>query len=215
MKTTLTSALFALGIAGASQAAAVIATTDFEDAAFSGGVTGGIAVTDASGDYWEVGGTDGNYAGVWGTQHTAGGSRGAVFGNFGVTDPHFLANPAGAEGVSIFSFWIVKTGSVTDAGNDPLIDVEWSTDGASWTPVATDVRIENILGSGNPGWEQHTYNVNQAGDVQVRVNVTGVFDGSGSSHVSLDDVEITAIPEPSSTALLGLGGLGLILRRRK
>ncbi|MFC5050414.1 PEP-CTERM sorting domain-containing protein [Rubritalea spongiae] len=29
------------------------------------------------------------------------------------------------------------------------------------------------------------------------------------------DVEVTAVPEPSSTVLLGLGGLALILRRRK
>ena len=46
-------------------------------------------------------------------------------------------------------------------------------------------------------------------------------DSSGSSsriHV-LDDIvlngTVTAVPEPSSTALLGLGGLALILRRRK
>ena len=29
------------------------------------------------------------------------------------------------------------------------------------------------------------------------------------------ELEVTTIPEPSSTALLGLGGLALILRRRK
>jgi hypothetical protein len=31
----------------------------------------------------------------------------------------------------------------------------------------------------------------------------------------LDAVSVTAVPEPSSVALLGLGGLTLILRRRK
>ena len=32
---------------------------------------------------------------------------------------------------------------------------------------------------------------------------------------SIDNFSITAVPEPSSTALLGLGGLALIMRRRK
>ena len=38
--------------------------------------------------------------------------------------------------------------------------------------------------------------------------------GAGTNPV-LNAVLITAVPEPSSTALLGLGGLALILRRRK
>ena len=38
-----------------------------------------------------------------------------------------------------------------------------------------------------------------------------------NSFIAIDDVflEVTAVPEPSSAALLGLGGLALILRRRK
>ena len=40
----------------------------------------------------------------------------------------------------------------------------------------------------------------------------------GWGHVSIDDVTVPgslAVPEPTTTALLGLGGLALILRRRK
>jgi hypothetical protein len=41
--------------------------------------------------------------------------------------------------------------------------------------------------------------------------------GGGSSDLGIDnwDLAVVAVPEPSSTALLGLGGLALILRRRK
>ena len=42
------------------------------------------------------------------------------------------------------------------------------------------------------------------------------FDGDFAiDYIRLDNDAIAAVPEPSSTALLGLGGLALILRRRK
>lgn len=48
--------------------------------------------------------------------------------------------------------------------------------------------------------------------VGFTVNVNGAGDGV---EISALDVEFTPVPEPSSSALLGLGGLALILRRRK
>ncbi|BDS06985.1 hypothetical protein NT6N_20250 [Oceaniferula spumae] len=36
-----------------------------------------------------------------------------------------------------------------------------------------------------------------------------------SNHIIVDNLVLNAVPEPSSTALLGIGGLALILRRRK
>ena len=39
-------------------------------------------------------------------------------------------------------------------------------------------------------------------------------DGPGISAPGLDDFEFTAVPEPASLALLGLGGLGVLVRRR-
>ncbi len=42
------------------------------------------------------------------------------------------------------------------------------------------------------------------------------FDAGSSANVQhINAIELTAVPEPSSTALLGLGGLALILRRRR
>lgn len=43
---------------------------------------------------------------------------------------------------------------------------------------------------------------------------TGNVNFSGTSDAAIR-IDVTAVPEPSSTALLGLGGLALILRRRK
>lgn len=39
--------------------------------------------------------------------------------------------------------------------------------------------------------------------------------GTNDGYVDLVTFSTTVVPEPSSTALLGLGGLALILRRRK
>jgi len=46
----------------------------------------------------------------------------------------------------------------------------------------------------------------------LNLNITATGNGTAIDNVSL---EVNVVPEPSTTALLGLGGLALILRRRK
>lgn len=45
--------------------------------------------------------------------------------------------------------------------------------------------------------------------------VANALDGAGATRLHVNGLQIAAVPEPSSTALLGLGGLALLLRRRK
>ena len=53
-------------------------------------------------------------------------------------------------------------------------------------------------------------------DYVVLVVVNDLSTTAGATPTTLDNIElIAAIPEPSSTTLLGLGGLALLLRRRK
>jgi len=82
-------------------------------------------------------------------------------------------------------------------------------------------------GQGPEAWTQTDFQLNlsydetaqTAGDVlQLRfINTTDLPSGSAdwSATALIDNVSVTAVPEPSSAALLGLGGLALILRRRK
>ena len=46
---------------------------------------------------------------------------------------------------------------------------------------------------------------------------SNLIDGSGTANFRMHDVDLqlSAVPEPSSTALLGLGGLALMMRRRR
>ncbi|GAA5497056.1 hypothetical protein Rhal01_03244 [Rubritalea halochordaticola] len=45
--------------------------------------------------------------------------------------------------------------------------------------------------------------------------VMGIEATSGTSSVDIGSVNFVAVPEPSSTALIGLAGIGFILRRRR
>jgi hypothetical protein len=64
-------------------------------------------------------------------------------------------------------------------------------------------------------------NITTAGQGLSYVNGATTFDGirlsseQSKASMAVDNISVVAVPEPSSSALLGLGGLALILRRRK
>ncbi len=50
---------------------------------------------------------------------------------------------------------------------------------------------------------------------QGKLTFGGANEGTFTDHFKVEGSTLSVVPEPSSTALLGLGGLALILRRRK
>jgi len=69
-------------------------------------------------------------------------------------------------------------------------------------------------------WQPRAGGTTAAGGVWVQDgatanNTTGTLPGHGQSYTAGPGVTVTATPEPGSLALLGLGGLGLLLRRRR
>lgn len=72
-----------------------------------------------------------------------------------------------------------------------------------------------LINSTQDTWAQHTISFTADSLSTTLSFVENASSASGTSDVFVDTVSITAVPEPSSAALLGLGGLALILRRRK
>ena len=76
---------------------------------------------------------------------------------------------------------------------------------------------------GTSGTFSQTYDISGFGGGDFSIadvsNVLAVFtvnaDAVGDGAISIDNFNMTAVPEPSSSALLGLGGLALMLRRKR
>lgn len=87
---------------------------------------------------------------------------------------------------------------------DVYIDGTYTTRSSGGTTIATATGGEIGFGADQTGSRGFTGQLDQ-----VQIFDTALTKGE------LDTISVTAVPEPSSTALLGLGGLALILRRRK
>ena len=72
-----------------------------------------------------------------------------------------------------------------------------------------------LVGDGNVNDQVYTNSFTvQAGEAWVG-GLLGVGLSTSESYPEVDHITLSVVPEPSSAALLGLGGLALILRRRK
>ncbi len=92
---------------------------------------------------------------------------------------------------------------VTGGAADGItIDIGTFTDNSTFDGLDQSTRIESV---------SSVTTVGVAGDYEFRFSSPL----TNNNHAYVDNVSFDAVPEPSSTALLGLGGLALILRRRK
>lgn len=102
------------------------------------------------------------------------------------------------------------TGAVTDFTSS--FDIR-NTDTSVQRVTVTTGSATTFSDSNGDSWSVAlAFNKAHYGDV-----VSGANTGAGGGNITDNQATLTftSIPEPSSTALLGLGGLALILRRRK
>jgi len=95
-------------------------------------------------------------------------------------------------------------------------DVAVNSNGLSWTfGDTTGNAIASTLASGGNQWQQFSTVVKASGSsMTLSFSAIGSSDSLGSS---LDNISVSAVPEPQSYALLlaGLGAMALVVRRRK
>jgi hypothetical protein len=75
--------------------------------------------------------------------------------------------------------------------------------------------VAQPIGVGDLGLTAYNFNYSGDGSGDILFRVGPVNAGQGRFQGTIDDLSLSAVPEPTTTALLGLGGLALILRRRK
>ncbi len=162
-------------------------------------------------------------AGGWGYDTVTNSAAGT--GQLGVFE---LEGGAAGNEVQFFEFTL---GASTPDTISIGLTVDGSDLGGVFTP--TDLRVDHLnsanvsqgdvsQAAGGEGTfesaDHYFFNVTGAvaGD-KIRIYATNNGDtGTGSrTQLHINAITFDSVPEPSSTALLGLGGLALILRRRK
>ena len=112
---------------------------------------------------------------------------------------------SGADGTETWTpdYNLTHFGLITSAasGNDRLTVTVFYSD-------ATTEGLTGVVGETN--W----MGFHKDGEIITSINVTSP--SAGGVFANYDDVSLVfSVPEPSSTALLGLGGLALVLRRKR
>ena len=163
------------------------------------------------------------------SQHHVGGNGGAfddiksIAGRYVTADPFTITlDLGGTYDIATVNFWNYAerwNGTYYNDRGVKDFDLEFSTDGGATfgNTVSLTAAMADDTGAttGDVFFNGETFDIeDQAGVTHVKFIAQ---DNYGGGYTGIAEVNFTgvAVPEPSSAALLGLGGLALILRRRK
>lgn len=101
--------------------------------------------------------------------------------------------------------WQIGAGDGTDRFLSDLVDSGSFISTAGTHDVNITITSTDLINAG----------VTMGDNIYIRFEKPGDGGALRSAVYQVDNVNLSVVPEPSSAALLGLGGLALILRRRK
>lgn len=96
----------------------------------------------------------------------------------------------------------------------------WSTDDSSYTPISTYTSVEAAAGSPawsnveNPSVSNLNASVANNGFLYLQWSSDDVGGSNNRDEFAIDNISVTAVPEPSAALFGGLGLLALLRRRR-
>jgi len=213
-KITITTAIMALGVVAANAATLITptsvtasaVTTEFFPASNLIN-SSGLPSAPTIGDYATMSQTGtSDVSRAWVTNDP--GAGGGDYFLDGPGNPVMTFDLGSALDLTDFVYWGYNNGGTGNEASD--FTLTFSTDNVSFGSSVAFDQSGSPMGLGAPA----TLSLGSTINAQyVRVEMTD--NQGGIDRVGLGEVRFIAVPEPSSAALLGLGGLALILRRRK
>ncbi|NWK54767.1 PEP-CTERM sorting domain-containing protein [Verrucomicrobiaceae bacterium N1E253] len=224
MKQTIHSLLILTASAGVSSAAWTASNLSWEDDGVSNTPLTGWVETSLGSDPLDAG--DFRVArdpDNWFPDSTAGthvllleGDNGNEFGSLSQ-----LLGGSAEAGTYTFSLADVGVTNFADNENAQL-SFGFSLDGINFIGGSSQTLTEGSGGFGSPDNGATALNPSVSytsdgteGALYIMLATTGAHTGRSVPSIGSSSLDFTTVPEPSSTALFGLGGMALILRRRK
>jgi len=224
--------IFASGaLSLASSQAATLIDWDFSGLDWSSGGSSGLVTNDLAPDPLLTSSASNAAAGLTSTDLTPSPNMAVVVTANTMPGEADLRNfDIGGDGINDHYIEFTITGNVAGSLNIDSISIsEWRNGGGAANGMAFDVNIDGggyslydavqvDSNSGDQGFDTFTFTEAIAGASSVGIRFTPRNAGQGTTgdiHINGLTVEGNVIPEPSSLAMVGLGCLALLRRRRR